>query len=119
MNLDLLFPTRLFDRQRDDKCRPLSRPAFCRDASAVALDNLAANGKADACPLVFALTVQALEGGENAVEILFVKTDPVILHKNLITLPSFRTVKAFGGDLDERWRLWTMEFQGIANQVLQ
>jgi len=44
------------------------------------LDNLAADGETTSGPLVLVFHMQALEDGEDAIEILLVETDTVILY---------------------------------------
>ena len=59
------------------------RAALRRNRSPVTLHDLPADGQAYACSLIMAAAVEALKGLKDAVEILFVKPDPIILHKDL------------------------------------
>jgi hypothetical protein len=78
------------------------------------LGNLTADCEPDTCPIIFKTTVQALENGEDPVEILLVKTDAVVFHHNLTTIPEH-----FATDLHQGRRLGAVEFQSIVYQILQ
>jgi hypothetical protein len=52
----------------------------------VPLDNLPADGETHPGPFILTFHVQALEDGEDAVEILLVETDAVILYGDLTEL---------------------------------
>src|SRR5947209_17048592 len=69
--------------QEDDECGALPRGAAGRDRSAMPLDNLAADCQPHPGTLVFPPAVQALEGGEDSVQVLFIETDAVVLHGDL------------------------------------
>ena len=71
-------------RQRDNERCPLPLGAPGSNAPAMSLHYFLANGKTHACSFIFAaLAVEPMEGGENLVEILLLKTDAVILHNDL------------------------------------
>jgi hypothetical protein len=67
------------------------------DSSSVSVDYLAADGQTYSGALVFTLIVQALKHGKDAVEILFVKPDTVILYQNLSELAGLGAI--FGSGL--------------------
>jgi hypothetical protein len=92
----------------------------------MALNNLAADGQADARALVFAPT-QALKGSKDKVEVIFVESDTVVFHDDSTRLgawrvpagASFPNAKEFAVDLDD-WRfVRPVELQSIVDQVLQ
>src|SRR3954462_10679286 len=64
--------------KRDDERRALAGAAGGGDRAAVALDDLTADGEADASPLVLVAAVQALEDVKDAVEVLLLEADPVV-----------------------------------------
>jgi len=73
----------LSDGEHDQKDRPLPGRASRRDTAAVPFHDLAADGQADACALILAAPVQALEWGEDTVEVLFIKPNAIILYVEL------------------------------------
>src|SRR5882672_10274277 len=90
----------------------LARRRFEPDAAAVAVDHLLADGEADAGAGVPALVVQALEHHEDALEILRLDADAVVLHGDLeLVVPLDR------GYMDAGLRL-AVELDGVADQVL-
>src|SRR6266545_545408 len=118
---------RLFERQSDNECGALSRRASGRDAAPVTIGDLAANGQADAGPLVGAATVQPLEKNEDAVEIFLVETNAVILDHDLAKLFRRSLGGGFSGglrknpaaDFDDGRFAFLMKFERIADQVLE
>jgi hypothetical protein len=70
----------LYDWHSHHEGRALAWSAACGDSATVAVDDLAANGETHSGPLVFTFLMQALKHIEDAVEILFVKPDAVILY---------------------------------------
>ncbi len=78
------------------------------------LGNLTADGEPDTCPIIFKTTVQALENGEDPVEILHVKTDAVVFHHNLAAI-----AEHFATDLHSGRLLGAVELQSIVYQILQ
>jgi hypothetical protein len=73
-------------RKRENKRCPLIRRTLCGDIPLVSFDNLPANREAYACSLVLALTVQASEGKEDSVKILFIKTDAIVCYTDATSL---------------------------------
>src|SRR5580765_2654480 len=77
LSCDLLL--RVANRQGDDERSALAQFAFCGDDASVPVGDAATDGQADAGPFIFIPAVQALEYGENFLQILFFKPDAVIL----------------------------------------
>ena len=73
----------MFERQGDDEGGARARRAFRGDVAAVTIGDLAADRQAYAGPFVCAAPVQPLEKNEDAVEILFIETDAVVLDDDL------------------------------------
>src|SRR5437588_7050640 len=95
-----LFSFGLPQGQGDDERGALPRGAAGRDGAAVPLDDLAADGQPNPGALVLPAAVQALERGEDPVQVLFLEADAVVLD----------------GDLAQRAR---RRLQGVAGAVGQ
>ena len=106
------------------KTRPFARDGFHPNPSAVAFDNLFADGQPDACAGILIASVQPLEDDKNSLEILRVDSNPVIAHTEV---PNFagrrglgRCVVRFPLDRDMDFgRLLVAELDRIADQVLK
>ena len=121
------FCRSLFDRQADEERGPLAGGAGRHDAAPVPFSDPPANRQAHAGSFVLASIVQALKRLEEAVAILLIEANPVILHANLA--PAASRGRSCGpgaggrhkAGLDEDHRRFSsaVELQAIADQVLQ
>ena len=68
---------------RNYKCRSLSLGAFRGNTPTVALGDLPADRQANTVSVILTATMQSLEDDEEAVDILFIKTDAIVLHGDL------------------------------------
>ena len=67
-------------RQRDDKCRSMPWLAECSDLPRVTFDDSAADRQPDPTPFILIATNQTLEGLKDALCILLVKANAVVLY---------------------------------------
>ncbi len=107
--------------QGDDEGRPLARSALGLDAASVALGYLAAYGQADARALVLAPAVEALEDAEDALDVLIVEADAVVLDEDPAP-PGRAAVPAVGQgavDPDDRRLAGLAKLQAVADEVLK
>jgi hypothetical protein len=98
------------------------------DRAAVPLDDLAANGEADAGPLVFVPAVQSLEQLENPLLVLLIEADAVVGDDKPPTGPA-RQRRRIGGignaaqgrrlDRDVRRLARLGELEGVSDQILK
>ena len=93
--------------------RTLAGFGFHGDAAAVALDDLLADGQADARAGILGPGVQPLEDDEDALEVFGLHADAVVLHREY----PMALVTAHA-DVDSR-RLLAAEFDGVADEVLE
>jgi hypothetical protein len=77
------------------------------------LDNPTADCQPHAATLIFLAAVQALEGFKNAIEVLHIKTDAIILNRQFAYI--FRNT---GRNLNHGRMVFLVEFQTIIDQVL-
>jgi hypothetical protein len=70
----------LYDWQGHNEGSALPRAAACRNSPTVPIDYFATDGETYSGPLVFTLLVQALENREDAIQVLLIKPDAVILY---------------------------------------
>src|SRR5690349_20801745 len=95
------------------ECAALVRLGLDPDATAVALDYLLADRKADAGAGILALVVQPLEHHEDAFKVLRLDADAVVGHHDLaLALPVDRR------DVDARHRRGA-KLERVADQVLE
>ena len=73
----------VFDRQGDDKRRPLPGCTFCGDMPPMSFSDLATDRQTHARAFIFAATVQPLKGVKDPVEVFFVETNAIIFDKKL------------------------------------
>ena len=106
--IDKLFLLR--KGKRENKRRSSSGCTFCGDIPLVSLDNLTANRKAYACSFVLVLTMQALEGKEDSVKILFIKTDAIVCYTDATPLYFLLVFKVLRVNFNNRWHIRTMKF---------
>src|SRR5258706_14542475 len=83
------------------------------NASAVALDDFLADGKADSRSWIFIADVQALEDDKNAVEILFGNANSIIADREM---PAAWFLLRSNADFQ---RPVAPELDGVADQVLE
>ena len=86
---------------------------FEPDASTVALDDFLDDGEPDAVALVLPALVQPPEHLKDAVSILLVDTDAVVLNPELAL-----AIALFGADTDQRLAV-AMKFDRVADDVLK
>ena len=91
----------------------MARLRFGPDAAAVALDNLFANGQADAGAGIFFLGMQALEDLKDAVGILRIKADAVIPDETSHSSPFLPGRKMNPGGLV------VVKLDGVGDEILQ
>ena len=71
----------------------------------MAFDDLAADGQADTGSFVTFMTMQALENGEDTIEVFLVEADAVILYKQSVRFYfTIFCLDRFGMDADFRWQ---------------
>src|SRR5579884_527116 len=114
-SLALRAGRRLTTRQGEIKRATLARLGLGPDAAAVALDDLAADGQADAGAGVLLLRVQPLEDDEDALQVLRVDADAVVTNPEQ---PLAAPRRAAGADVDHRPG-GAAELQRVADQVLE
>src|ERR1039458_9321799 len=98
-------------RQTNDECGPCSRRAMRSDASPMALDDFAAEGKPDSGTAIFFPVVQSLERGKDTIQVGFLETDPVILEEN----PANVITQTVAVDLHRGFCIPPLKFQSIAD----
>src|SRR3954451_11136819 len=106
---------RLPQRQRDNKRGAGTRSAAGGNRAPVPFGNLAAYRKSDPGPLVSTTRVKPLKDTEDPVQVLFLKTDPVVTHqqaKDILLVPHLPFY------LYDRDGVRVTEFQRVGNQVL-
>ena len=81
----------------------------------MAFDYFFADGKAHSRSFIFAPATQPLEGGKYTVEILLLKADAVIFDND----PTSRTSIGYGADMDHRLLARFVEFERIADEILE
>ena len=95
--------------------RELSRGAPGRNATALPLGYLLADGKAHSRSFILAPAMQPLEGGKYTVEIFLLKADAVILDNDLTS----RIGIGYGTDLDYRLLARFVEFKRVTDEILE
>src|SRR5947209_6196963 len=114
----LSFP--LAAGQADDERGALPRGAAGCDRSAMPLDNLAADSQPHPGALVFPPAVQAMEGGEDPVQVLFIETDAVVLHGDLAHLFGGGAVRQHPAlDLQHGGLVRPVKLERVTDEVLQ
>src|SRR5205085_4428226 len=100
--------------QREDERASFAELRFDADMAAVALDYLLDDRQADAGARVLALVVQALEHHEDALEVLRLDADAVVLDAELVRRP-----EVLETDVDARLHRGRAELERVAHQVLK
>src|SRR6266496_415664 len=101
-------------REGEVELRPGAGLGLDPDPPAVTLDDLLADGEADAGAGVLGASVQPLEDDEDPVQILRVDADPVVAHLEAPLL-----AMGDGGDVDRRRLAGPAELDGVSNEVLE
>ena len=91
------------------------------------IGDLAADRQAYAGPFVCAAPVQPLEKNEDAVEILFIETDAVVLDDDLAKRLGLavagglcgRRFENLAADFDDGWFAFLVELEGVADEILK
>src|SRR5690348_12924353 len=79
----------------------------------------AANGKADAGPLILCAAMQTLKDGKDLVEVLFVETDTIVLDAQLAQRLAGNGVQHPRCHLNARSTARRLKLQRVADQVQQ
>src|SRR6266700_1203323 len=106
--------------QRDDKPRSGAGGAVRDDRAAMTLDNLPADGKANAGSLIFGATVEPLKHLEDPIAVLLVESDAVVLDRETahIVGATIGIARDCGPDGHTRRNTGSVELQGVPDQVL-
>src|ERR1051325_6273319 len=113
------------NREGDDEGGAGAGFAGGGDDAAVAVGDAPADGEADAGAFILVAGMQALEDGEDFIEVLFVEADAVVLNGQLtlfgigilIGRAGKETLEDPGVDFDQRLSVWRLELEGVDDQV--
>src|SRR5438045_1176512 len=101
----------LMNRQRHQKSGPFPNGTLCRNRPAMPFDNFSDDGQSDTGPFILPSSVQPLKDGENAIKILLIKTNAVILDcKQTLLFIWLRINTQLGRDVNKRRDPCLVEF---------
>src|SRR5437588_12719474 len=93
----------LMNRQGHQKSGPFSNNTLRRNRAAMPFDNFSDNSQPNTCPFILPSSVQSLKDGENAIKILLIKTNAVILDgKQTLLFICLRINTHLGRDVNKR-----------------
>ena len=86
----------------------------------MAINDFSTNGKTNSSSFVLKAPVQSLKDCKDAVQIFFVKSNPVVRNLNFKCTPwILGHVHRLSDNLNDRSGIWLMKLQSVANQVLK
>src|SRR3990172_2597332 len=103
-----------FAREGEQEARARARPGLDPDPAAMALDDLLADGEADAGARVLGARVQPPEDDEDPFPVLRVDADPVVAHREEPLLLARQA-----GDVDRGSLVGPAELDGVSDEILE